>query len=210
MPSSQDTTQLKQYLEGGIETVSLDFKGSHPLDKPALQELVKDIFAMANTRNGGAIIVGVDEIDGRFQNNGVETAHLALFKADELKDLVGRCASSVVAFSSKIIDLDGKTYILIQVTEFEEFPVICSCDQNKPAQLNGKPHTVSVFRPGDIFIRTQESRPATRLVQTHIETKELIELAVDKASRRLRERGWVPTGAQSVSALAKQGQDLLG
>ncbi len=186
MSSIQDATQLKQFLEYGSETVNLDFKGSHLLDKTALLELVKDIFAMANTRGGGVIIIGVDEVDGRFKNTGISLSDLASFKEDDLKDIAGRCASSAVSFSSRIVEWEENPYLLIQISEFEEFPVICACSQSKTLKsADNTTNQVCIFRDGDIFIRSMETRPASRLIRTHIETKELIELAIDKAARSI-------------------------
>jgi predicted HTH transcriptional regulator len=53
-----DTNELEQWLEGGEETQSFEVKAAGPRN---VKLLVKDILAMANVRDGGVILVGVED-----------------------------------------------------------------------------------------------------------------------------------------------------
>jgi predicted HTH transcriptional regulator len=53
-----NTQELEQILEGGTETQRIEFKGACDW---SVRLLAKDILALSNVRDGGYIVVGVED-----------------------------------------------------------------------------------------------------------------------------------------------------
>jgi len=135
-------------LEGG-EHQHVDRKGPMSFDDDHKLELSKDIIAMANTRDGGTLIVGVseDRESGMWQLTGITPEQARTFDITKVHDFVKGCASPPVKLSIDVVDHEGKLFVVIQIPEFEDQPHICSRDGQTRANK-------SVFRRGDILHRT--------------------------------------------------------
>jgi hypothetical protein len=116
--------------------------------------------------------------------------HFASFNQDNVDDVVRNYADPFVEANvtgvprsvvieearkqeegDKIISDDGGDFIVVEVKEFEEIPVIC----RKSYALNGK-----VFlRKGAIYTRSR-GKSETAEVHTQTEMREIINIAVDK------------------------------
>lgn len=69
-----DTADLEALLEAGAESQKVDFKQSCSWNA---QSFAKDILAFSNLRGGGYIIIGLKEVDGNYQREGVSAEHAA-------------------------------------------------------------------------------------------------------------------------------------
>jgi len=139
----------------------------------------KCILGMANLLDGGFVVFGVKEHDGNFIPSGMNPDHVKSFTQDKVYDFVKNYADPFVEINFVKFNHDDKEFVIIQVGEFEELPVICKKDCN----LNGKEY----LRQGAVYIRSRH-KPEVTEVPTQTEMREIIELAADKSIRRLIER----------------------
>ena len=104
--------------------------------------VVKCILGMANLPDGGYIVFGVKQQDNDFIPNGMDPEHFMSFNQDKVDDVVKNYAEPFVevkvtkvsrdvvnnkAISEGINEFpdDGGDFIVIEVGEFKELPVIC-------------------------------------------------------------------------------------
>jgi len=167
--------EIREYIEYGHERKDLDFKKSCPCNSVSL---AKDIMAMANTRYGGTIIIGIDEEENdKFIFKGMSDGDLDTYKEDELRDQIGEFADPAANFFIEKHIIDGKKLVIIKVSEFDLIPVICRRD--------GKD-----IRRGAIYTRTENKRWASEEPKTSEEMRGIIELASDKMMVNLEKRGY--------------------
>ena len=174
--------ELRELLEAGEETPRREYKQSHPFTDPAFQAtLIRSILAMSNVRDGGRIIIGVEEQGNRYVPTGMRPEDIDTYDRDTIKDKVGEYADPYVDFALDTGVYQGRTFLVIIVREFEEIPVICKKDGRDLAR-------------GIIYTRTRTRRPESARVSTHADMREIIELAVDKGMRKLQQRGYTLAG----------------
>lgn len=171
-----NVNDLKEMLEILEERPNLDYKKSSAW---SVENIAKDILAMSNIRDGGTIIIGVDQTTpGSFNPSGMLKEHSDTYDIDIIKDQVGEFADPNVDFSIDILTFDAKEFIGFTVREFKEIPAICKRDGTN-------------LRKGAIYIRSKSRRAESSEIKTSSEMRELLELAVDKGMKRLRKRGYV-------------------
>ena len=174
--------ELRELLEAGEETPRREYKQSHPFTHQAFQAtLIRTILAMSNVRDGGRIIIGVEEEGNSYAPTGMRPEHVDTYDRDTIKDKVGEYADPYVDFSIDTGVYQGKTFLVITVREFDEIPVICKKDGR------------DLIR-GTIYTRTRTRRPESARVSTHADMRDIIELAVDKGMRKLQQRGYTLGG----------------
>ncbi len=174
--------ELRELLEAGEETPRREYKQSHPFTDPAFQaSLIRTILAMSNVRDGGHIIVGVEERGNSYALTGMRPEHVLTYDRDTMKDRVGEYADPYVDFSVDTGPYEGKTFLVITVREFDEVPVICKKDGRDLTR-------------GTVYTRTRTRRPESARVSNHADMREIIQLAVDKGVQKLQERGYALRG----------------
>lgn len=164
----------------GREERNLEYKRSMSWDEPnAKASITRSIFGMANLRDGGSIVLGVEQQNDNFVPVGMQPDHDQSFSQDDVAAYVNERADPFVEIEVTPVSYGGKEFIVIQVREFAEVPVIC----RKEIFLDGKVH----LRKGAIYTRSRRIYETVE-VPTQTEMREIIELAVDKGVRRLIER----------------------
>jgi predicted HTH transcriptional regulator len=172
--------QFADLLALGHETPGVEFKGPFDrTDKPSFAKVVKAVLAMANRRDGGRVIVGVDEVaDGAgfsLRPTGLTEAQVRSWGHDDVAEQLGKFADPFVTFSTRSVRHDGRMFVLLDVGEFEEVPVLCR------HPFDG------VLRQGACYVR-RRSRIETSEIPTHVEMRELLDLATEKGIRRFLSR----------------------
>jgi predicted HTH transcriptional regulator len=165
---------LKDRVQGMLDLLqearAVDFKRAAPWDQ-LKQGIPKDILAMSNLRDGGIIVVGIEEGNKEWNCTGMTDEQLNTYNADNMIDHVNKYASPPVTFDVvKHADMEGLTYLVIQAHEFEERPVVC------------KRNCADELREGAFYIRPL-GKPESREVQTADEMHDLLDLAVEKRTR---------------------------
>jgi predicted HTH transcriptional regulator len=169
-----NSDQLEQLIEGQQETDSVEFKAAMLWDH---KSLIKDILALSNTIDGGVIIIGIE--DRTFHRQGVTQEMIDSYDIDIMKDQVAPFADPRVVFSKKIVqDLGGLDYVVIEVSTFDDLPVICARDGTG-------------LHAGTIYFRSRSARPASARVSNSSDLREILEASIVRRTRQLRRTGFV-------------------
>jgi hypothetical protein len=165
-------------LELGHEAHGIEFKPSGPLERATYGTdlIIRAMLGMANRRDGGTIVVGVAEVDGRPDPQGVDPAHLASWNHDHLSALINACADPYVRFRlGPPVLLGERPFVVIEVEEFDQLPVICT---RNATDANRRP----ILQVSAIYVRTRR-KPETTQVPSQTEMRELLTLATEKGVR---------------------------
>lgn len=141
-------------------------------------KVTKSILAMSNLRDGGHIVIGVEEASESgldYTPAGMQDDHLQTFSYDKVADFVRNYADPYVTFDLDIVTLDGLDYVVIAVAGFEESPVIC------------KKSYGDILSEGTIYVRSKSGRPRSEPVTIYPDTRELLDLAIERGIRRFLE-----------------------
>lgn len=194
--------EFQRIVEAGYETRNLEFKpGFLWTDDDALwlrEKVIQTMLGMANTRDGGSIVIGVNERDGKLEFTGVSDDQLNAFVYDEVKGAVDGYASPSLSFDMAKALYQGAKYVVISVSEFDEIPIISRDDGGYTTQKGDY-----LLRRGDIYVRSQSGPAGTRRV-TETEMREIIEMAIDKGQQKLRDRGWKFEAGKDEELFIKQ------
>lgn len=167
--------EFESLLESGIETQGLDFKSAYNWD---INAFAKDILAMSNVRDGGYIIIGVEEVNNNYERTGTTEDQRRTYNIDIMKDQMSNYVDPYVDFEVSFpIDRSNLQYVLILVKEFRDVPVIC--------RRNSRDTNAGV-----IYYRNRNRRPESAPVSNSYDMREIIELATVKLMRRMREQGF--------------------
>lgn len=131
----------------------------------------KDILAMSNLRDGGIIVIGVQEKDNKWNRTGMTEDQLSTYDPDNMIDHINKYASPPITVDVvTYTDDKGLNYLVIQVHEFKEKLIVCK--RNCPDEL----------REGAFYIRPI-GKAESREVQNAEEMHDLLELAAEKRTR---------------------------
>lgn len=197
--------ELIDLIERGRETRRVEMKRSMDISTNRTKaKIAKSAMGMANTRDGGLIILGMNEVDDEhFEPEGMEPEHLSAISQDRISSVVAEYASPYIELSVTRLAVEdrpalkGRTFVVISVLEFAEIPVICK----RQYQNEG-------LREGGIFIRSFE-RYETREVQTEAEMRTLLDLATEKRLKRHLQITERATGTIVPAAPSKADEDLF-
>ena len=157
--------ELEQILEAGKETQNIDFKESCPWNESTF---IKDILAMANTQDGGVIVIGMEESGQSFLRKGVQPEHKTTYVVDTIKDKVGKYADPYVFIDIHFPeDSGGKMYVVLKIYPFDRVPVICKKDGHDVKQ-------------GEIYHRGFNRRAQSIRVSSYFDMREMLERATVK------------------------------
>lgn len=197
---------FQKIIEAGYESRNLEFKpGFSWSDSDSLwlrEKIIQTMLGMANTHDGGSIIVGINEKDNKPEFVGITAEQLATFKYDGIKGVVDSFASSSLSFDLAQATYKSKKYLVISVSDFDELPIICKNDGQYKS--SGGEY---LLRRGDVYTRSRSGPPATIRV-TEVEMREIIDIAVDKSELKLKKRGWRYVEKLDEEAFLKQRKEF--
>ena len=195
-----------EYLRLGFETRGLEFKQALDwADREARLGLIRTFMAMSNTRDGGAVVVGVREnADGTYTTEGMSQEHFDSFVPDNIASQTARYADPPVEMRTVKGVHDRMLFVVIEVDAFSNVPTVC-----RQADGGGS----RTLREGAVYIRPAGT-PRTEEIHTHRDMRDIIEQAVERRIERFRELGLLPpgTGDRAVrdrEALDREVEDLL-
>ena len=142
-------------------------------------KIIKTALAMGNLRDGGILVVGVTQRAGQERLAGITETDLATYDPDNIADQFGRFISPEIGFTLVRVPYRGNDYLVFEFQEFREIPLVC-----KRRGPDGEG-----LEAGVVYVRPREGRPRSTRVTDAAQMRELLDLAADKAARRIIERG---------------------
>jgi predicted HTH transcriptional regulator len=172
---------LAEYLALNHEQRSVEFKPPGPLsDKYLFACVARACLAMTNRRDGGLVLVGVDDSSPSRSAGLTEADAATWLNYDDLSDKLGSYSDPPIQFECAALTAPNTAKIVvIEVLEFEDIPTICKKDYN-----DGKK---PVLEKGALYLRSHH-KPETTSRPSHSEMRELLDLAVEKGVRSFIER----------------------
>ncbi len=194
--------ELEDALRLRYESRGLELKGpGDRTDSHMLAKVTRAALSLGNLRDGGHIIIGIEDSDPASLGPGLDPVqHTSWLAYDDVARKMGEYADPPIEFTLASLRLSsGANVAVIQVNEFADIPHICS-KQFDP-----------VLRKGALYVRPRKV-PETAEVASSIEMREVIELATEKALRAYVETAQragialsVPTtGAPPVPAMEER------
>lgn len=191
--------ELKEYITHGKEEAHIEYKASmrwtskpkKRKDKIAIFKIARAMLAMSNHPNGGVIVIGEKEKgNGEFKPIGVGKINYDSFKYDDISRYIKRLSSPQIQFKldrdSMSIDGIDRRFVVIQVAESLEFPVICTKTEKYDETKSPYGDNIAL-RENAIYIRSK-SPIESREISSVEEWQELIYRVMEKSRRELIKR----------------------
>lgn len=161
------------------ETSAIEFKSPCGWQGEARARLSKAIASMANSQDGGRLIIGVEELreSGGVRLAGVSAEQLATFDPTRVLQYVNERFEPAVRLNIEKPVVGGVQLVVIVVREFEEQPHVCV----REIECEGR----KLARPGDLLVRTAAAQ--SKVVGPQ-ELRELLSRAITKRSDQLLEQ----------------------
>lgn len=165
---------LISFIENGREERNLEYKQTMNWADPLTKaKIVKSALAMANLRDGGRIVIGVArQKDDSYVMAGMQDSDYESFIEDHVAVEANNFADPFVHLTVVKKMLDGNRYVIIQVSEFEDLPIVCKRDGAER------------LRVGAIYCRPRR-KIETVEIPSQVELREILDLAVEKKVRSL-------------------------
>ena len=188
-----------EYLRLGFETRGLEFKQSLDWgDREARLGLIRTFMAMSNTRDGGAVVVGVREnADGTYTPAGMSQEHFDSFVPDNIASQTARYADPPVEMRTIKGEHDGMLFVVVEVDAFPDVPTVC-----RQADGGGS----RALREGAVYIRPAGT-PRTEEIHTYRDMRDMIEQAVERRVERFRDLGLLPPTGVAQPAAGREALD---
>lgn len=164
------------------ERPGVKFKNARARGDNNLVEIVRAVIGMANRRDGGLILVGVEN-SGNV--TGLTEAQVASWEtADHVRQSIAPYVDPHAYVDVDVVILtEGaptQRCVVLKVYEFDQVPVLCAKSANDA-------HGHEVLRLGACYVRSRQL-PSTTEIADHAEFRELLDLAIDKGVREFLRR----------------------
>lgn len=187
--------QFAELLVLDHELQGVEFKGPGPRTDRYLQgKVIRAMLGMANRRDGGRVIIGVDEKSKTLVLTGLSTTDLATWNYDDVAEMMGNHADPAITFDLEVRTHGGRQFVVITVDEFQDIPILCKRECKNPKNSNEQ-----LVRKGACYVRSRH-KPETSEIPTQDEMRDLLDLAMQK---RLR---WFLTQAHAVGLVSSARQ----
>jgi len=164
-------------LESPNESKSIEFKPSvawpSKIDgiqqNNKIQEIIKSILGMSNTRDGGKVILGVqrDDKEKKYQLKGMNVSDLGTYDQDLIFEHIRNFGEPEPKFQVLNIEYSNMNFIVFAIQSFIFAPIICRNNRN-----------LSQLENAVVYIRTD--KPETKKITDPSEMREVIDLAIEK------------------------------
>lgn len=170
-----DVLELEAVLSGGSELRGFEVKGPGlRTDGHLFAKVTRAALGMGNRRNGGHVVLGIDDRDLAAMRPGLDDDQLASWLSfDDVSRKMAEYADPPLGLAIAGLTLsNGVTVAVIEVSEFEDIPHLCKKGYD------------SVLRQGALYVRPRKV-PETSEVASSVEMREVLQLATEKALRAL-------------------------
>jgi len=182
--------ELKLLIIRGIEKTDLEYKSSMDWkDRKTKLEIIRAMLALSNNSGGGAIVIGVkeDKKTRKFIPTGMKEDDFNSYKYDDVARVVKNYSNPLIAFkiTADEMEIENKMlkFVVIQVRESRELPVICikteKCNKSKPAF----PKNICL-RANTVYVRSK-APIESREIASMEEWREFIDRILEKSKKEL-------------------------
>lgn len=162
------------------ETRNIEYKSAGTFADDFRVEIGVTIGAMANTPDGGTILVGIRERDGTRVIEGVTPDQRKSFDPTRVSAYLRNHFDPAPPIEvSDVVGPDGQMIVVIAVPQFRDVPIVSKAVLQKNSEKN------PTAREGDVLIRTLDCQ--SRRIQSADEMRELLGRALTARSERLLE-----------------------
>lgn len=188
---------ILELLDVGGETRNIEFKKTYDWTDPQHKaKIVKCILSMSNTKDGGYLVLGIDDSKTPLEEKlcGMDSEHYEKMNYDHIIVQVNKFADPPISFQMHPVEVNEKYFILFKIPEFDEIPIVC-----KQSGEQG-------LKEGALFSRSK-SKPESAIIRTQSEMRELIDTAINKGISSFYSR-INDTGLQVVDDTSSQSYNL--
>lgn len=142
-----------------------------------IAKISRAVMAMANTRGGGLVLIGVNESLDDNRLEGVPPDQLQYWKFDDLAAKFREYMQPPIAFEVHSIEYKGRHFVILEISEFEDQPLISIRDV---AEDSGR----LILQRGACYVRPRgkaESVP----VATYEDMRDLLDIASETKARHI-------------------------
>jgi len=159
-------------IGNGREERHVEFKRTmNWSDVGTKSKVVKSSIAMANLRDGGFIVFGIErQPDDSYTAVGMKAEDYDSFKQDEISMEVNNYADPFVEVTVQKVKRDAKLFVIIEIREFLDLPILCKRDGAER------------LRNGAIYVRPRRKIETAEL-PSQGDLREILDLAVEKKIR---------------------------
>ena len=163
--------ELRQAIALGREQRGVEFKTAGVRTDAAFRAtVIRAVLGMANKPDGGVVIIGVHDDGTTLNAIGLSADELPTWSYDDFASNVSTYADPCVTFDLGVVEMDGKSFVVIKVDQFEELPVICKRDYNRK------------LKNGALYVRPR-GKIETVNVPSHVEMREVLQRAAEFLAR---------------------------
>ncbi|HEV8619885.1 MAG TPA: ATP-binding protein [Nitrospiraceae bacterium] len=170
--------EIATLIHRRAETAHVDYKAGFEWNKEHRDhqlEFIRDMIAMANTQDGGTLILGVE--DGTYNLIGVSAEILASLDQSYVGQMLYDYSAPKLSFELQKTEVDKIDVVVIQISEFNDVPILCT------DTAFGKNPTKPILRRGAVYIRNEAAQ--TEEVSSDHEMRQLLNRAVLKRGDEL-------------------------
>ncbi|HEU5271509.1 MAG TPA: hypothetical protein VFU36_16395 [Jatrophihabitans sp.] len=187
----------------GHEAQGFEVKGPGSAKGQFLGKVVRAALGLGNLRNGGLVVIGVNDKDLRSLGPGLTDAEAKTWESyDVLSGKFAEYADPPLQFHSELLTLEAGTdhetrVCVIEVDEFPEIPHICRKQldyepeeqddtelDNESSKHNKNKKKEAPLRRGAVYVRSRQ-KPETTEIASAEQMRDLLDLATEKALARL-------------------------
>ncbi|HEY4086363.1 MAG TPA: ATP-binding protein [Bryobacteraceae bacterium] len=165
---------VNSLVSNGREERNVEFKRTmNWSDASTKSKVVKSSMAMANLRDGGFIVFGVErQPDDSYVAVGMASDDYDSFRQDDVSMEVNNYADPFIELIVQKGESNSKLFVVLEIREFFDSPVICKRDG------------ADRLRTGAIYTRPRRKIETAEL-PSQVDLREILELAVEKKIRAL-------------------------
>jgi predicted HTH transcriptional regulator len=167
------TEELEGVLRVGYEARGFEFKTHGKSDdRYFLAKIARAALSMGNLRDGGYVVIGIDDARPDEMLPGLDGDELASWLAyDDVSARLAVYCDPPLTFQVARLELvTGALVVLLQVHEFSDVPHLCAREYPE------------VLRKGALYVRPRRM-PETAEVASSVEMREVLDLAAEKRLR---------------------------
>jgi len=154
------------------ELPGIEFKGPGlASDKHLFAKVARAVLGMANRRDGGRVIIGVNCSPSVVDRIGLTEPQLRTWNYDDVASKLAEYAEPSISFDLEVKERDGRNYVVLEIQEFEQLPILCKKDYPE------------VLRKGACYVRSRR-KPETTEIPTQEDMRDLLDLAIEKGLRK--------------------------